>query len=573
MVKKSLRTLPALFLAALMVLCRYVPSFIEGAASEYWYVPVFYPLLGALLILIWWLTFSRATARERWLGLLGAVALFVLLNLLSHPSMAGILMTYLTLPMGFIGFGIAAHLAKAIAPSQRLKWVLAGLFLAALPTLFIRSQGITGEYVYDFQWRWSEEVGQGRWKADVAPQTATAAPTSIDAAIPSAEWPGFRGADRMGRAAAPKLATDWQAEAPKLLWKHPVGAAWSSFAVAGNYAFTMEQREAQETAVCYDVTTGAELWKQSWEARFDEPMGGPGPRATPTLADGSVFALGGAGALVRLKAATGEIQWRQDIRAVSKREADPMWGFSSSPLVVQGRVIVHAGGAEDKGVLAFDAATGSLAWSAACGPDSYSSPQLSRILGEDLVLMLTNAGLLALEPLTGKRRLDYEWKFDGYRALQPTVIGEDTLLLPTPMSEGTRCIKVSKSGDQLTATELWTSKQMKADFTELMVHGGYAYGIDGSVLACIDLKTGERQWKDGRYGKGEGVLLPASELILMAAEDGRVALVKTDPKSHQEVASIRALKGKTWNHPVVVGDKLLVRNASEAACYQLPLAK
>lgn len=351
-----------------------------------------------------------------------------------------------------------------------------------------------------------------------------------------------------------------------------MGAGWSSFAVAGPFAFTQEQRGSQETVVCYDLNTGNEVWVQQWESRFDEPMGGPGPRATPTLADGAVFVAGASGMLARLKAGTGEVVWKQDLKALSGREL-PMWGYASSPLVTQSLVIVYAGGSGDKGVLAFDAASGEPRWSTACGADSYSSPQLSTVVGEETLLMLSNTGLLLLDPATGKVRLDYAWDFKGYRALQPTVIGDDIILLPTPMSEGTRAIRVSKKDGRFSAEELWTSKQMKADFTELTAHKGYLYGIDGSMFSCIDLKTGQRTWKGGRYGKGQALLLESSDLLLVAAEDGRIVLVKADPTAHTEIASFQAISGKTWTHPVVVGDRLLVRNAQEAACYQLPVAK
>jgi hypothetical protein len=310
---------------------------------------------------------------------------------------------------------------------------------------------------------------------------------------------------------------------------------------------------------------------QQWEARFDDPMGGPGPRATPTLGDRAVFVAGGAGMLARLKAGTGEVVWKQNIKELSGREP-PMWGFASSPLVTHSLVIVYAGGAGDKGVMAFDAASGEPRWTVACGSESYSSPQLSKLLGEETVLVLSNAGLLLLDPATGKVRLNYAWDFKGYRALQPTVVGDDIVLLPTPMTEGTRAIRISKKDDHLSAEELWTSKQMKADFTELTAHKGYLYGIDGSMLSCVDLKTGQRTWKDGRYGKGQALLFASSDLLLISAEDGRIVLVKADPTAHTELASFQAIRGKTWTHPVVVGNKLLVRNAQEAACYELPVA-
>jgi outer membrane protein assembly factor BamB len=570
---KPLRIWPALILTALIVLCRYAPRFIEGASNEYWFVPMFFPMMASALMLIWWLAGSRATWREKLIGFFGVIVAMMVIVFLSHPTMRGMLTSYLTLPLGMVGFGLGALINRRKPPRQRVSGILLCSVLAMAITLLLRNQGVSGDYTFDLQARWSSVPGGGSWTANkTAPANTAGAATAIDAALATAEWPGFRGADRTGHTKGPMMATDWNANPPKLLWKKPVGAGWSSFAVAGSYAFTQEQRGPDEAVVCYELNTGNEVWTQLRAARFDEPMGGPGPRATPTLADHAVFVASASGVLQRLKAGTGEVEWQQDFKSLSGRTALPMWGYASSPLVTQSLVIIFAGGPGDKGVMAFDAATGQPRWSVACGAESYSSPQLSKVLGEDTLLMLTNDGLLLLDPATGKVRLNYAWKFDGYRALQPTVIGGDVVLLPTPMSEGTRAIRISKKDDQLAAEVLWTSKQMKPDFTELIAHQGYIYGIDGSLFSCIDLKTGARTWKDGRYGKGEAVLLEPSGLILISAEDGRVVLLQADPTSHKELTSFQALTGKTWNHPVVVGDKLLVRNATEAACYALPIA-
>lgn len=571
---KPLRMWPALILTATIVLCRYVPRFIEGASSQYWFVPIFFPMVASALMLIWWLAASRATGREKLIGLFGVIVAMAVIVLLSHASMRGMITTYLTLPLGMVGFGLGAFFNCRKQPRQRVWGILICSLLAMSITLLLRSQGVTGDYVFDFQTRWSNAPGSDAWAANAAPPSTPKTPgagTAIEAAIPTAEWPGFRGADRMGHAKVPKLTTDWKADPPKLLWKKPVGAGWSSFAVAGGFAFTQEQRGPNEVVACYGVATGNEVWTQQHEARFDESMGGPGPRATPTLADGAVFVTGATGLLQRLKASTGEVVWQQDFSKLAGRSELPMWGYAGSPLVTNGLVIIFAGGGGDKGVMAFDAVSGQPRWSVACGPESYSSPQLSKVLGEDTLLMLTNDGLLLLDPITGKVRLHYEWKFKGYRALQPTVIGDDMILLPTPMSEGTRAIRVAKNGNQLAVEELWTSKHMKPDFTELIAHKGYLYGIDGSMFSCVDLRTGTRVWKDGRYGKGQSLLLESSDQILIAAENGRVVLLQADPAAHKEITSFQALQGKTWNHPVVVGDKLLVRNGAEAACYALPV--
>jgi hypothetical protein len=285
-----------------------------------------------------------------------------------------------------------------------------------------------------------------------------------------------------------------------------------------------------------------------------------------------VFTTGATGILLRLNPSTGEIIWKQDLKEVAGRKT-PMWGFAASPLVVDSVVIVHAGGPADKGVLAFDLASGALRWSAAAGNDSYSSPQLNSIAGEELVLMLSNDGLLFLDPVTGKERLNYKWKFMNYRALQPRLVGDDTILLPTGMNAGTRAIRIKKNEGQLSVEELWTSRYLKPDFTDLVTHQGFAYGNDGGIFTCLDLKTGERRWKGGRYGKGQVLLLENSGLLLVAAEQGRVVLLRADPNEHLEVDAFQALEGKTWNHPVLVGDRLYVRNSQQAACYQLPLAE
>jgi outer membrane protein assembly factor BamB len=325
-----------------------------------------------------------------------------------------------------------------------------------------------------------------------------------------------------------------------------------------------------ETVVCYAADSGAEIWTQKIESRFSDPLGGPGPRATPTLADGSLFVQGANGQLQCLDPKTGKKVWNQDLREIADREP-PMWGFSSSPLVVGSLVIVYAGGAGEKGTLAFDTASGKLEWSAAAGDHSYSSPLLCNIGDDESVLMLTNAGIDLLDPQSGQKRLSYEWKHNGYRALQPQVIDGDSLIVPTGMGTGTRRIRISKNGEELSVDDLWTSRFFKPDFNDFVVHDGRAYGFNGSIFTCIDLASGKRDWKGGHYGKGQVLLLAESALLLVATEYGEVVLLKASPSGHQELTKFRALEGKTWNHPVVIGDRLYIRNAQEAACYRLPL--
>ena len=580
---RPLRIWPALALVVLMLAARFGPAYMEGGRSNYWMIAVFGPLLCCVLMLIWWLAASRATWKERVFGFLGLIAALAVTVALVHPTMRGPGTTYLTAPMGFLLFGLSAAWLAKRPPLTRTGFSVLLAFAGFGYSMLLRNEGMTGEYAMDTYWRWKKSAEATMLAARSAePGTQTSGnkdrgtnvlnATVTSEALANAEWPGFRGADRTGIWRGPQIATNWASNPPRQLWKIPVGPGWSSFAVAGKLLFTQEQRGPMETVVCYDAETGREIWLRQIETRFDDPLGGPGPRATPTIANGGLFVMGATGVFLRLDPATGAIVWQQDLKALAGRAAPPMWGFSASPLITGSVAIVYGGGSGDKGLLAFDVESGRLRWSAAAGNDSYSSPQLNTIAGEELVLLLANKGLVCVDPASGKERLDYKWKFQGYRALQPTVIG-DTVLLPTAMNAGTRAIRISKKEGQLAAEDLWTSRNLKPDFTDLIAHQGYVYGIDGGIFTCVDLKTGDRKWKGGRYGKGQSVLLENSGLLLVSAEDGRVVLLRADPSEHSEAASFKALEGKTWNHPVVVGDRLYVRNAQEAACYQLTFAE
>ena len=166
--------------------------------------------------------------------------------------------------------------------------------------------------------------------------------------------------------------------------------------------------------------------------------------------------------------------------------------------------------------------------------------------------------------------MEYDWKHGGYRALQPQLVDAGSVVLASERSTGTRRVKLTGTENGFSTEEMWTSRNLKADFNDFVVHDRNIYGFDGGIFACIDLQTGDRQWKGGRYGKGQVLLLEYSGLLLVISERGEGVLVKATPEDHVELSKLKLLNGKTWNHPVVVGDRLFVRNGQEAACYQLP---
>ena len=571
---RRLRVWPAVMMLAGMVIARLLPVLIENGPANLWMAAAMGPAACGILVVLWWLLLSRASWLERLVGIVGIIVAAAGTLAVVHPSMLMPGVMVLTIPMGTAAFALAAILFGRMLSFRRT--VIAILFAGCGFgfSILMKSDGLWGDFAMDLKWRWTEsnedQVVANRDRNPSVSLKDFAGP-DVEMWLANPEWPAFRGEDRSGRQHGPIVSSDWSATPPEQIWRIDVGPGWSSFAVAGKLLFTQEQRGPMETTVCYSADSGKEIWTQQIESRFDDPLGGPGPRATPTLADGGLFVMGGSGHMLRLDPRTGDVVWQTDLRKVAMREP-PMWGFCSSPLVTNSLVIVHVGGAGDKGTLAFDVATGELKWSMASGDHSYSSPQLGIVGGEPLVLMLSNNGIELLDPQTGKLRLNYEWKHDGYRDLQPQVINGDSILLPTGMGTGTRCIRVVKNVEQYSAEELWTSLDLKPDFNDFVVFEDHAYGFDNSIFTCIDLKTGKRKWKGGRYGKGQVLLLEDSRLLLIAGEYGDVVLLKADPSKHSELATLKAIEGKTWNHPVVIGDRLYIRNAEEAACFRLPLA-
>jgi outer membrane protein assembly factor BamB len=549
---RPLRTWVPLLLLPVMAVMRFIPGLVQNGPSMIWMTSAFGPTLVGVLVVGWWLFASRARWFERLLGVAGLIAVVALVQALAHDSMRGPPLIVMTIPLAVAGFAIGSI------------WQGAGV------SDLVKTEGVWGDFSLGLRWRWARTaedklLAARRGAAGVADAPAV----SVDpAAFRSPEWPGLRGPAGDGVRRGTACSDDWHAHPPKELWRIPVGPAWSSFAVAGTYLVTQEQRGDDEAVVCYDGDTGTQVWEHTHPSRFFEALGGLGPRATPTIHDGAVYALGAEGWLLKLDASNGKPLWEVDLRKAAGRDP-PMWGFAASPCVSDGLVVVYAGGKDDKGVLAFRCDDGGLAWSAPCGEHSYATVQRVTLLGRPMLGLLSNEGAHFWDPRSGAEMLLHRWPHPGYRALQPKIVDGDKVLIPTGMGTGTRLVRITEADGRLAAEELWTSKALKSDFNDCVLHEGHVYGFDNTIFTCVDLNDGTRAWKGGRYEKGQALLLADSGLIVVVSERGDLVLLRATPERLEELATIPALNGKTWNHPVVVGDRLYLRNAEEAVCYQL----
>ena len=375
-------------------------------------------------------------------------------------------------------------------------------------------------------------------------------------------WPDYRGPKRDGVIEGVSIRTDWPLDE---VWRTNVGGGYASMIVAEGKVYTIEQRRDQEVTAAYDLKTGREAWTHAWDAHFQEAMGGPGPRATPTYAGGRIYALGAAGDLRCLRASNGELLWKANILTDAGAE-NLQWGMAGAPLVTNASVIVQPGGRSNKSLAAYDAETGRLLWQSLSDQAGYTSPQLVTLAARPHVLTLTAHRLVAIDPADGAELWAVDWPapFD-INAAQPIPISENQVWISSGGGHG--LIEVSGANGRLQATKAWESNRMKNKFNPSVAYQGHGYGLDDGILASVDLATGERNWKGGRYGFGQ--LLLADGHLIVLTERGELALVKATPESHQEIATFPALEGKTWNVPAYGDGLLLVRNQTEMAAYRL----
>jgi outer membrane protein assembly factor BamB len=451
-----------------------------------------------------------------------------------------------------------------------LAFVLAfivGLVLALAVLATVRVEGVTGDIHMRLKWAWSSRSDE--MLPDAAAEVADNA--AIDLTQTSAtDSPQFLGPLRTASFPQQTLASDWSTDKPKLLWRHPIGAGWSSFAIVGHYGVTQEQRGEEELVTCYDLNDGKLQWAQATPVRFHETLAGVGPRATPTIDDGKVYALGAMGHLQCLDGATGKLIWQHDV-VTETGATPPQWGKSCSPLVHDNLVIVSAGGPGGKSLVAYDKQDGRLVWSAGDDASSYASPALMTLAGQPQIVMGGATISSGLAPASGRILWQQAWPEGGMASpnvAQPIAVGNDQILLTKGYGVGSTLWQIKRDGDKWSVEPLWQNNNLKTKMTSAVVRDGYAYGLDEGTLSCLEVATGKKKWKRSRFGHGQVLLV--GDLLLVQSEDGQIALVEASPEKYVELARMPVVEGQSWNYPALSGNKLIVRTDKEVACYELP---
>jgi len=494
-------------------------------------------------------------------------------------------------------------LASALPWKTRLVGLGLVAATAALVTALFRIEGVSGDLIPILAFRWSARPGSAALspepsppldrRAEPSPRAAAAPSPALGAsagtltptgsvpllAVPAAvaevepaaavDYPQFLGPTRDGVLPGPRLARDWSKQPPRLLWRQPVGAGWSAFAVVENVAVTQEQHGDEEQVVAYDSRTGRPLWRHSDRARYDTVIAGVGPRATPTIRDGRVFSMGATGILNALRLETGERLWSRRVLE-ENGSSNLSWGTSGSPLVDGDLVVVSAGGGAGRSLVAYAVDNGAPLWATGASPQSYSSATIATVAGRRQVLVFNGGSVAGHDATTGASLWEQPWPAEQPNVAQPLPVGTDRVLFSAGYGVGSKLYELTAAADGSLASALvWESPRLKAKFANVFLHEGFLYGFDDGVFTCLDPKDGQRRWRAGRYGHGQAILVGG--LFLIQTEEGEVVLVDPSPDGLQELTRFTDFDGKTWNPPALAGNRLYVRTDREAAAFELPL--
>ena len=424
--------------------------------------------------------------------------------------------------------------------------------------------------------RWQSRPGDvlTKYLEDQPPELAD--DSLLDLTIdPVNDFPRFRGANGDGLVNPTKLLDlKWgEANAPRKKWQHPCGGGFSALAVAGNVAITLEQREADEAIVCYDRDTGGQRWVYAYPAAFRH-FTGHGPRATPTISDGRVYSLGATGHLVCVEGKSGKPLWTRNILDDAGAKA-VTWGMTSSPLVVDGLVVVNAGidpkNNAGKAVIAYRAKDGEIAWASGTHPAAYSAALVATLAGRPQVVLFDDAGVggYGLESGTELWRFPWPSHTDGNVSMPLTFEG-DRVFISSETGKGCAMLRVQRRGEAFEAVELWANNNLCTRYSNPIRMGNAIYGLSSGYLVCLDIETGKRYWRSRQCYKN-GQVIGVAGTVLVQTEDGEIVSVTADPRKLTVQGRFKVFDERAWNTPALAGRWLYLRNEAEMACYELPL--
>lgn len=389
---------------------------------------------------------------------------------------------------------------------------------------------------------------------------------SIPSLAKDGDWPRYRGVSGNGIANPADLLDQWPAEGPKEVWRQAIGPGYGEMIQVDGKIYTnsgdTEGEEKSEYLISFDAATGKELWRLKVDTLIETEFGN-GSRSTPTVDGDMVYGVSGKGTLVAATTAGKEV-WRVNFQ--EKYESpEPRWGFSGSVVVSGNLIYVNAGG-KDGFLMAFDRKSGEQKWSSLEGNPGYSTPSLVNGPG-DAHLVTSASGKLFGVKLSGEKL--WELPFDRYSPIvNPLAVGKDRFFFSSNDVALAMMVRVSETDGAYKAEELWRTKRFKNHFSgSINWQDRFLIGFDAATLKCISVEDGKMVW--GKRGYGKGSLIMCGDKLFILSDRGKLIMARAHEDRYEELATVQAIKGRSWTAPVMVGSRIYLRNMTEMVCYDL----
>ncbi|MBI2823185.1 MAG: PQQ-like beta-propeller repeat protein [Planctomycetia bacterium] len=433
--------------------------------------------------------------------------------------------------------------------------------------------------------------------ADADFQTLVAAEPADRTASVANDWPQWRGPQGRATLAASQLPDPWPTAPPKRLWQARLGSGWSSPVVADGRVYVTDRAAARERVLAFDAATGRELWNRAHDVDFDpHAVGrrhGNGPKATPLVNDGRVYAVGIAGWLDCLRAADGQVVWQVNYPAefgareplssgratvngtenvivpIGKGQGAPvpLFGYTGSPALWQDFLIAPVGGRRGGTIMAFHKDTGRVAWKALDENVSYSSPVVAEIGGVPQVVVMTGPRVVGLSAADGAVLWSHPFQIQYDESISTPVVGRDTVVV-TATGRPATALRIRRAGDTWQKQVAWTNEILSSYLSSMVTDGEVLYGMnDGGEFSCLRLADGKTLWTGGNHGYYASPILSGKRLLALN-DRGMLALLAADPAAYKELGACRLATSETWTMPAIVGSRIYVRSADGLACFE-----
>jgi outer membrane protein assembly factor BamB len=402
----------------------------------------------------------------------------------------------------------------------------------------------------------------------------------------AADWPQWRGPQRSGHVPPGVVVPETLPAAPKVLWQIPIGYGLASPVVAGGKIVYLDIQSGKEVVHAADALTGKDAWAVELDEGFKDNQTPMGPRCTPVIDGGLLYAQSCRGELKCLALADGRVVWRtnfvKDLGATfigekGSAEGASRHGFNAPPLMDGDRLIALVGGKPGAAVVCFDKRTGNVVWKAREGTPAYSAPVIAQIAGVRQLVAFMADGVMSLDPADGRLlwRLPIKTAF-GRHVMAPVVVGD--MVVVSSHQVGLIGIRVAKDGNALKAEKAWTSKESAVNFMSPVAVGQHLYGVGPRKnLICVDVMSGRQAWSQdgllaGSANNAHAGIIAMGEKLLVLTDRGELVLIPADPKEYREIARA-AVCGQNWCNPAYADGKVYLRDAGELRCVEVVGAK